>query len=944
VRRRLLAIIAVTLLGLGGPGQATAAENETQAAASSDESVMAANEEPAATATPGANEQPDEDGAPTGGPKQETNSDSDAGVSNDASVDQSSDQAQSGGDSASGAGSAGASGGVAGQGGQEAGTAQQVQADAAASSARARNKADNVRVGTAGVRDAVAQRSATGADASASARGTTGQQGAGTAGSNDQQSAEASAGASSTSSSNTLLAARIRAPGNDARFDQSVHAGAAARAETQGLDGVQQDARAAARAEANDARNNAVELRIGSDGDSAGGSQSISADASASATGSAADASASATLSNPFNTFVSIRINSDGTTGPVSQSVSGHESETVNGVASERQTEDASDWTWDFDSNGIVIHFTSDGANTDLRIAVDDVTLHSPDEAPFFVWEWDMVFGAGGQPDCVMTSSLDAVRVVWLFDCDPEDQIAQTASTATSTKAPVNALSWAWNWLRPQLPEWSWEHNDVGLLPACGPTCSFLLDFNWISFEPTEASTVQTVAGEAGAAASGATSVEQTNEAFATATASAESVIEQVLIQTGDDQAALQGDQAALQEASIAQLVSAHAAAGLADVRNVAVGIGAHANQTNRAVTEVSAIAKAEIVQLLAQTQSGDDSFQTQAALQTASTSQQLHAGANSTVAHASNWDVSLGGTSTQASTSSARAIGAATASTWQVIEQEQRGNSSSQTQLAGQLADTTQAMEILAAAGVADARISSLLNGNSTSLGISVDVTGTGSSASEINQLSLQLQSGDEVAEQQESYQTASVTQTGSTLAAASAGGTLRYFLVPLAAMTAATPGETVHRLTAPTTSEPSFVPAGGIRGASRTRTAAPLSPRPVSTPRRPIFSREQAAATTAPRAIIVSNDSASSAGLAGKASKRAEDVEQAPGRSPRGLCLASCNGASTASAGTGSSGGAFLASTVYALSPVSVLGRWHTAPAGRRPAAVVLLRAKPG
>ena len=282
------------------------------------------------------------------------------------------------------------------------------------------------------------------------------------------------------------------------------------------------------------------------------------------------------------------------------------------------------------------------------------------------------------------------------------------------------------------------------------------------------------------------------------------------------------------------------------------------------------------------------------------------------------------------------------------MIEQEQQGNSSDQVQIAGQLADTITGMEILAAAGIADARISSRLNGDFASLSrLASTSPGTGSSASEIDQLSLQFQSGDQVAEQQESYQTASVAQTGSTLAAASGGGTLRYFLVPLAATRAAAPEETLQLILAPTTTnEPSFVPTGGILPASKTRKAAPLSPRPVLTPLQPSFSREQAAASpSAPLAVSISNDSASSAGLAGKASKRAEDVEQAPGRSPRGLCLASCiNGASSASAGTGSSGGAMLASTVYALSPVQTLGRWQSAPAGRRPAAVVLLRAKPG
>ena len=259
--------------------------------------------------------------------------------------------------------------------------------------------------GKSGDRGAVEQRSETGAEASAHARETTGQQGAGAAGSNDRQSADASADARSSDSSNTLLDARIGAPGNDAGFDQSVHAGAAARAEIEGPDGAQQDARAEARAEAENARNTAVELRIGSDGDSAGGSQTIAADASATATGSSAEASATAALDNPFNTFVSIRINSDGTTGPVSQTVSAQESETVNGTTNERQLEETSVSSWDFDANGIVIHFSSDGSSTDLRISVDDVTLHSPDEAPLFVWEWSMVFGAGSQPDCAITSS-----------------------------------------------------------------------------------------------------------------------------------------------------------------------------------------------------------------------------------------------------------------------------------------------------------------------------------------------------------------------------------------------------------------------------------------------------------------------------------------------------------------------------------------------------------
>ena len=972
MRRRLSVLICGAFLGLGGPSLASAAETENQAAADSGETAAAASaseepaatsaasasEEPAATsaasaheespatATPKTNEQPDKHGPPTGGPEQKTSSDSDADVSNDAKVDQGSDQAQNGGDTAGDTRPAEASNG-AGQGNQEAGTSQQVQADAAASSENGRNEADHVHAGQGGGRGAVEQRSETGAAASAHAKDKTGQQGAEAAGSNDRQSADASADALSSDSSNTLLDARIGAPGNDDGFDQSVHAGAAAQAEIEGPDGAQQEARAEARAEAENARNTAVELRIDSDGDSAGGSQTIAADASATATGSSADADATAALINPFNTFVSIRVNSDGTTGPVSQTVSAQESETVNGGASERQLEEAGVSSWDFDANGIVIRFTSDGSNTDVRISVDDVTLHRPDEAPLFVWEWNMVFGAGSRPDCAITSSLDAVRVLWQFDCDPEDRLAQTASTSATAAAPTNALSWAWNWLRPQLTGWSWERNDLVLLPACGTTCAFLFDFHWLSLEPTEAPTAPTAAVEASPSAVAA--VEQLNEVLATATASAESTIEQILIQSG-------GEQTALQEASVTQFVTAQAAAGLADVRNVAVGTGQQARQTNRAASEATTAADAEIVQLLAQTQSGEDSFQTQAALQTASASQKIHSGSNSTVAHSSNWDVSLGGTSTQASTSSAAATGALTASSWQVIEQEQQGNSSDQLQIAGQLAVTVQEMEILAAAGVADARISSRLNRDSSSLGVSSAVAGSGTSRSEVNQLSLQFQSGDEVAEQQESYQTVSVAQTGSTLAAASAGGTLRYFFIPPAATFLAEPASPLEAALESLTPvsaelsfvpEPSFVPVGGIRPAFKTRKLAPSVLRPFLTPLHPIpiFSREQAAAPAAPFASPTFTDSVSRAGYTGSAPKRAKDTERASGRSPRGLCLASCSsGASAASAGTGSFGGAFLASPMYALSPASALGRWQTAPAGRRPAAVVLLRAKPG
>jgi hypothetical protein len=940
----LLALVAVALLGVCGQGQASAAENEvptagsdaTTAAGSGDATSTVTNDEPAAAATPTA-AAPTESTSPTGGPEQETSAESDAAVSNDAAVDQSSGQVQDGGsiDAAPAA-----TDDELAHSGQEAHTAQEVRAEADASSSDSQNDAQSARVGTtgAGDRGAVEQASTAEATAGAAATQATEQQGAAAARSTDQQSASASASAGTSNSTNTLLDARVGAPGDDASFDQSVRAGAAARADLEGPDGAQQQSRAAANAEVADARNTAVELRLASDGDSAGGRQTIAADARA----AAADATASAVIENPFNTFVSLRVNSDGNTGPVLQDVSARESETVNGLVTERLSEDAGDSTWSLDSNGVVIHFTSDGASTDLRIAVDDVTLHRPDEAPLFVWQWDMVFGRGSQPDCAITSSADAERVTWSFDCDPDDRVVRPPSAASAPAAPAtNALSWIWNWLRPELSAWSWDRNDTFFLPACGPTCAVLLDFRWLSLEPTAAAvapTEQTTAGTDAAAA-----VEQTNEVTSFATASADSTIEQTLIQSG-------GDQAALQQALVAQLVTAQAVAELTDAGNVSVVIGDRVTQVNRANAQVTAAVGAEIAQLLSQQQAGKGFVQSQEALQSASTTQQLTAGGIATVRAASNSDLSIGGSATQSATSSAKATGLELSRTRQVSEQEQQGDESDRAQLAGQWADTAQQLELLAGAGVSDVRISSKLNGHSATLRVGVGASSTGTSLSTIDQLTLQLQSGNEVAQQQESYQIAAVEQSGTALAAATAGGTLRYLLVPVtafaqAAEPGALPGDTllVEQAVIPAT-EASFVPVIAARPVPASPPTAAQWLRPSLTPLGPpTLVRLPAAARAAPLAVGFFNDSASAAGLTGPTLKEAGDAERASGGSPTASCLAPISGGSASSAGTGS-GSAFVASSGSALIPVSRLGRRESSPAGRRPAAVVLLRAKPG
>jgi hypothetical protein len=552
-----------------------------------------------------------------------------------------------------------------------------------------------------------------------------------------------------------------------------------------------------------------------------------------------------------------------------------------------------------------------------------------------------MVFGPGNQPDCAITSAADTDRVSWSFDCDPDDRIQRSAGDSPASAPTANALSWAWDWLRPQLAAWSWARNDTFFLPACGPTCALLLDFRWLSLEPVEASVDQT-SEDTTVDTDVMAAVEQTNEVTASATASAESAIEQILLQSG-------GEQAALQQALVAQLVTAQAAAGLTNVDNVSVGIGAHVSQANRATSAVSAAVEAEIVQMLSQQQSGAGAMQTQVALESASTTQQLHAGAIATVSHASNRDVSVAGAAAQAAMSSATVTGVELASTRQVAEQEQQGDESDQVQLVGQWADTAQQLELLAGAGISQARISSTLNGDSATLNIDATAVSTATSKSTIQQLTLQLQRGDDVAQQQESYQTASVAQSGTALAAVSAGGTLRYVLVPVAVSRQVIERAALllFEVVTPTRIEPSFVPARAqALPTSQTTAKAATALRPRMTPFRPASVNEQAAAPAtpaAPLAVHVLHDSASRAGFAGPAPKRAKDAEEAPDRSPRDQCLAPCSGASAASAGTGS-GSAFVAPSGYALIPVSRLGRRQSAPAGRRPAAVVLLRAKPG
>ena len=911
MRRHWLTLIAAASLGLGGPGWATAAEIESPSG-STDVTTAAAGGP-----------------APTGGPAQETSSAADASHANDAAVDQSSVQGQAG---AGGGAGTGAGGGPA-HGGQEAHTTQDVGADAAASSNGAKNEAHNPHVGAAGDRGPVHQHSAAEADADSEAKHEQTQSGAPAAEASVEQSASASATAEADGSTNTLLDARIGAPGDDAGFDQSVHAGAAARADVEGPADAQQASKADAHAKVADARNDEVELRVESDGDSAGGRQSIAAEAEA----AGGEATAAAVLENPFNTFVSLRVNSDGTTKPVAQDVSGRETETAAASTTERVAASDPSRNWQADSNGVAIDFTSNGSNTDLRIAVEDTELAQP-AAPVFIWQWDLVFGPGMELDCTITSAADVERVTWTFDCDPEDRIERTPDPGPAAAPAPNTFSWAWSWLRPELAGWSWDRDDIVPLPTCGPTCTVILDFRWLSFEPDGPAVAEPAATET--AVDAAAAVEQVNVVTASASASAESMIEQTLVQSG-------GDQTALQRASVVQLAAARAAAELVDARNASVGVEARASQVNEVSSRAEAALEARIEQALAQQQAGSSSDQSQAALQSASTSQQLDARAVATSVASSNAGVSVAGTAIQVTTSSAVATGDELAATSQHLEQEQAGVDSDQTQLAGQWADTVQQVELLAGAGLADARTSSTLNGDAATLRIRAAGTSTAGSTSAIEQSTLQIQDGDHAAQQQESFQIASVQQAGTVLAAATGGGTLRYVLVPAPApnveVTAPPTSAPVEEAPVAVAIQPSFLPIVFVAPPALRPTASPASAATAATPVQHPLSHPPAATDTAPPVLRFFDVSASNAGIAGPASKGGVDADRAPDRAPSDSCLTPITGGTAASAGTGS-GSALAALLGVALTPVPRLGRRSFAPAGRRPAAVVLLRARPG
>ena len=571
--------------------------------------------------------------------------------------------------------------------------------------------------------------------------------------------------------------ARIEAPGNDARFEQTNRAGARAEAEDErstedGADertgeDIAQAARANARAELERPANSAVELRLYSDGDTAGGIQSIaaSADAAAAADGLRAEATADATLTDPTNTFVSLRVNSAGTTDAVVQDTLAEEIESVNGTTVSRVEEDAADllWTSTDPTSGLELAFAADGANTDLRIALDDPSLAQPSDGTLFIWTWDMVFGPGGELACAIASSAQNGQIAWNFDCDPDDRIDRASGQpprrpwwARSRGRGAGSARPAGLVLAAQRPD-----SDRDLQRRLHVRARFPLDL-----VRAGRSRGGPRRGRARTAATTQPVIQQVNEAAAAALASATSDAVQIVSQTREGTSTV--EQIVLQQLHVEQAASAHAVATLSDALNTSIDTGGVAAQVNRAAADAEAKVASTVVQQIAQHAAGEDSLQAQAALQLTTTTQVLSSVGIATIVKSVNSGLSVDGTSTQTTSSLASAVGAETSTARQTVEQEQEGSSSEQDQVAGQWVEVTQALELVATARLVDALNESRLREESSSLRLTVEAESDGSARSSINQLSLQLQAGDTGLQQQESLQLAVVEQSGTALATA--------------------------------------------------------------------------------------------------------------------------------------------------------------------------------
>jgi hypothetical protein len=914
-------------------------------------------------------------------PTQDTSSSSDATVDNGAGVDQSSVQGVIGSADEHGHAASSSQGDVTGQGQgegqaqgpgngngndngngnglgnghgqgqQQAHAGQQANASAAAVTSGSTNDANTVLVGPAAAGDngATLQTNTAMADADATvtheatqnggdAPATTATEGETTSQAGAEQSATATAQAQATDPENVAITTRIEAPGDDGPVEQSnvISANAEAVTQSQGSETTQQ-ANAASKSQLESPANVAVELRVFSGGDFAGGEQinSSSAAANTITDGLPGQASADATLTDPNNTFVSIRVNSEGMTGAVEQENLTQES--ANGVISATSNADhRTAWSGADAESGVAIGLTTDGDNTDLRITVVNETLDRPSEGTTFTWTWDLVVGEDGLA-CDVQSSSEAGRVDWNFDCDPNDLI--TREPGSEPTLVVGAVSWNWDWSRPDLEGWDWSRQDTIVLPDCSG-CTYVIDFRWITLEPVAPAAAAAENEATREAEASPVSVHQSNVASASASATAGSGISQALTQTsegGSDRA-----QSALQDADIVQSVTATAAAELTNPTNQVIVSHGLASQWNWVEVVVSADAAALIRQHAEQHQFGNGSLQVQVVLQSAQFTQLVTAIGAAAVRDGSNRTISRHGNGIQSTSSKALGTGRAGASAEQLIVQVQVGNDSEQLQVAGQWAIVVQHVDLGAASALAIGVNGSRLDNDTMNQRIGVASSSQNTATATITQTAIQLQDADGLTQIQESLQLAQVEQIGIALAKTDSGRIEHWYATAPAAPPVVDGGSTQTVSTVGGTTRIVVIDSNGATEISvtgvPTPSALPAQPSIVNLPSPDADNAELVGvrATVFRFSQVLAPARGPLAGTKG-AEKAGGSSPRFPGSAPEH------HGAAAASAGTGGPG------AIAALAALSLLrtprrGRRVFSSAGRRPTAALLRRERPG
>jgi hypothetical protein len=277
------------------------------------------------------------------------------------------------------------------------------------------------------------------------------------------------------------------------------------------------------------------------------------------------------------------------------------------------------------------------------------------------------------------------------------------------------------------------------------------------------------------------------------------------------------------------------------------------------------------------------------------------------------------------------------------VIVQEQFGTDSAQSQLAAQWAVVVQNVNLQAASSLATGKNESGLYNDAMNQRIRTAATSRNNAAASIKQTALQYQDGDGLTQIQESYQLAQVGQVGAAQARVEAGQiTNGYYAPPVAAppINDGGSGWTVSVSNVSGTTRIVVISSNGV-----TEISVNGTPVPVALPPRALIvsltSLLGSVATDAPATELTFSQGLTSTDgpLAGTLG-----VEKADGSSPRFPGLAPEHlGATAASAGTGGLG---VLAALMALSLIRLPQRGGRmfSPAGRRPAAALLQRERPG